>query len=81
LAIVTQLGEHVALLITDVRLPGMSGLDLASRLSPEVKVLVITGEPTAAGNAPLLVKPFTRAELLRRVAELLNEQALHPRGR
>ena len=81
LAIATQLGEQVALLITDVRQPGMSGLDLASRLSPKVKVLVISEEPSVAGNVPVLVKPFTRAELLRRVAELLNEQALEPRGR
>lgn len=76
LVIANKERERVALLITDVRLPGMSGTDLALRLSPSLKVLVISGEPTSATSAPVLLKPFTRADLLRRVAELLNEQKI-----
>lgn len=62
--------QQVDLLITDVRMPGMSGVDLAEqarRLHPDLPVLFITGysvdfhegsKSLEAGTA-LLTKPFT----------------------
>jgi two-component system cell cycle sensor histidine kinase/response regulator CckA len=72
----------VRLLITDVKLPGMSGPDLARRLhtaTPELKVLYISGytdDPTArAGSHPpgagFLAKPFTLGALIAKVRETL----------
>jgi CheY-like chemotaxis protein len=71
----------IDLLITDVVMPGLSGRDLAARLSgerPDVRVLYTSGytenvmkragfesEPT------LLPKPFLPADLLRKVNEVL----------
>jgi DNA-binding response OmpR family regulator len=77
LAIARQ--ENVTLLITDVNMPGMDGLDLARRVTEEcrdVRVLVISGRVADAGSVAFLPKPFSRPELLRRVAELLNERSL-----
>jgi CheY-like chemotaxis protein len=76
LAIATSEGDRLALLITDERLPGISGTELASRLSPHVKVLVISGAPPSVEHAPVLLKPFTRADLLRQVAALVNERKI-----
>lgn len=58
--------EEVGLLVTDVLLPGRSGVDLALDLrsrSPETKVLFISGycghrEISLIGSDPLLRKPF-----------------------
>jgi signal transduction histidine kinase/ActR/RegA family two-component response regulator len=72
----------IHLLLTDVVMPGMSGLDLADRfmsLSPETKVLfmsgyaddVISGRGIPETDANLLQKPFTRQSLLRKVRESL----------
>jgi len=71
------------LVLTDVALPGMNGLDLARRLAaerPQVRVLFMSGyiEPSlavASGLDPgqeLLRKPFAAEELLRRVRAALD---------
>lgn len=57
----------VAMVITDVRMPGMSGLDLADEVRrrwPEVKVVLISGYflPQAAPQR-FLKKPFHMKEL------------------
>jgi two-component system cell cycle sensor histidine kinase/response regulator CckA len=73
----------VQLLITDVVLPGMSGLELASRLrerNPELKVLYTSGYPRLPEEGAelerpgveFLAKPFSPAELLNRVERLLD---------
>jgi CheY-like chemotaxis protein len=71
----------IHLLITDVVMPGLSGRDLALRLTrerPDVRVLYISGYTEnvmkRAGfndNLALLPKPFLPGDLLRRVTETL----------
>jgi CheY-like chemotaxis protein len=74
-------GERVALLLTDVVMPGGSGHELAQLLRaerPDLPVLFITGyDPSARGeasDAPTLRKPFTRDQLLRSVRRKLDGQ-------
>jgi two-component system KDP operon response regulator KdpE len=77
LAIARQ--ENVALLITDINMPEMDGFELAHRMTgewPNIRVLVVSGRVADAGSFSFLPKPFSRSELLRRVAELLNERPL-----
>jgi two-component system cell cycle sensor histidine kinase/response regulator CckA len=73
----------IALLLTDVVLPRMSGRHLAERLQPlrpAMKVLYMTGYTDDAivrhgvdrGDVPLLQKPFTADELLGRVRRVLD---------
>jgi CheY-like chemotaxis protein len=69
--------EPVDLLLTDVVMPGKSGVDLAQeffRLRPDTRVLFISGYAGLRSEdlfAPLLEKPFTPDQLARRVREVL----------
>src|SRR5574340_994725 len=74
--------ESLALLIADIRLPGMSGLDLVSRVhshSSQTRILVITGlagenlpaQAQAAGADRFMRKPLHMAEFMGVVGELL----------
>jgi two-component system, cell cycle sensor histidine kinase and response regulator CckA len=79
--------EPLALLITDVVAPGMSGPMLADKLcelQPDLKVLYISGYDNThvvqkyvveRGHA-LLAKPFTVDELRRKVSDLLQAPAV-----
>lgn len=79
--------EKPHLLVVDLAMPGMSGIELAERAraeDPKLPVLVVTGlvdETTRAQlhaiNVELLVKPFDGHELLRRVY-LLKQQRTAP---
>ncbi|HKO05152.1 MAG TPA: PAS domain S-box protein [Candidatus Acidoferrales bacterium] len=82
-------GSPIHLLITDVVMPGMSGPELAGSLAkahPETKVLLVSGhaKETAIRHgvmnpvASLLPKPFTQDVLLRKVREVLDDQASTP---
>jgi signal transduction histidine kinase/ActR/RegA family two-component response regulator len=72
----------LALLLTDVVMPGMSGLQLAeeaARLRPELPVLFMSGFPrdlwergAIDRNLAIMEKPFDSQELLRRVSEALS---------
>jgi CheY-like chemotaxis protein len=73
----------IALLLTDVGLPGMNGRDLATEAHqhrPDLHVLYMTGYAANAvvhsgtfdPGAQLLSKPFNMAELGNRVSEMLN---------
>jgi len=75
-----------AALITDINLPGMDGLDLASRLRsaphPQtMPILVISGDPNPdtpqrallAGANAFFAKPFSPAAVRRMLEELLDE--------
>jgi PAS domain S-box-containing protein len=75
-------GRPVALLLTDLVMPRMTGAELAERLSrerPGVKVLFMTGNTDDAavqnrlvtGDVELIQKPFTPDDLLGHVRRLL----------
>gem|GEM_PF-843913 len=81
-------GGAVDLLVTDVVMPGMNGIDLANavrRRYPHVRVLFVSGhlDDDAAVNGPLpqdatlLTKPFRPEELSRSVRDSL-DRALEP---
>jgi two-component system, NtrC family, response regulator HydG len=74
--------EEWDLLITDIELPGMSGLELLERVSekvPDLPVAVLTGHPSVdyavsalrGSAAEFLSKPVTAADLLAKAAELI----------
>ena len=73
---------RIDLLLTDVLLPGVNGREVARRFRiarPDARVLFMSGysadvlseQEAAAGDAALLVKPFTPDELAQRVSEAL----------
>jgi two-component system cell cycle sensor histidine kinase/response regulator CckA len=75
-------GGHIDLLLTDVVMPGMSGRELAKRLTAlrGVKVLYMSGynndlgdhHGILDGDTVLLDKPFTLHSLLTKVYEVLH---------
>jgi len=82
LALAGQLSEPVAVLVTDVVMPGMRGQTLAEKLLqlyPAMSVVYMSGytdnalvhRATLPDGANFLQKPFTPEALLRRVREVL----------
>ena len=71
----------VHLLLTDVVMPIMNGLELATRVeasSPTTKVLLMSGYATAAVKAaarPLIAKPFRSADLANAVRQALDSRS------
>ncbi|HWJ17991.1 MAG TPA: PAS domain S-box protein, partial [Geobacterales bacterium] len=75
--------EHFDVLVTDQRMPCMTGVDLILRarfMRPDLPAVLITGYTDAidpdVSTLPVLAKPFRAAELARAVAEAVN----HDRG-
>jgi PAS domain S-box-containing protein len=79
---VLESGATIDLLFTDIGLPGLNGRELVAtvqRKYPSVRVLFTSGyaqmpSPTSSrwiSEIPLLSKPFTRAQLYERVAQVL----------
>jgi PAS domain S-box-containing protein len=77
--------ERIQMLVTDVIMPEMGGVELARRLTPshpEMRVLFISGhtdrafshDTGAPKNAAFLQKPFTPDVLVRKVSELLERK-------
>jgi CheY-like chemotaxis protein len=74
--------EPADVLVTDVEMPGMSGLQLRQRLcadTPDLRTLFVTGHSTARldvdahdGRTAIVLKPFSREELLVELARLLS---------
>jgi CheY-like chemotaxis protein len=74
--------DRIDILVTDMVMPGMSGMQLAERLRhgwPQMKTLFVSGyQPDrfevdwAPDSGDLLAKPFLAPELLRRVRALLS---------
>jgi two-component system nitrogen regulation response regulator GlnG len=74
-------------LLTDIRMPGMDGMELmrkAKEIDPELPVILITGfaqvqgavEALRAGAHDYLAKPFEHQQVLRVVLRALNERRL-----
>jgi YesN/AraC family two-component response regulator len=68
----------IALLLTDVVMPEMGGLELASRvrrLRPDLPVLYMSGYTDQSMSSEvtenLLGKPFSTGDLLRRIQQIL----------
>jgi two-component system cell cycle sensor histidine kinase/response regulator CckA len=85
LALVRKYGAAIDLLLTDVVMPKMSGVELSSQVRqahPSVKLLYMSGyagELVAQhgldrSKTQLIEKPFTRAKLLRKLREVLDEK-------
>ena len=78
-------GRNVDLLMTDVVMPGMSGVELAARareLEPEIPVVFFSGhtEGVISGGAKtrFLNKPFYHKQLASVVRELLDARSRRP---
>ena len=76
--------EHIGCLIADIRLPGMSGLDLQSQLNTDhhkIPIVFITAhgdermrlQALRAGAVEFLAKPFDDTALLEQVRAAFNE--------
>jgi len=68
----------IALLLTDVMMPNMNGLDLADRvleLDGKLPVLFMSGTSNADRGYGCVEKPFRGSELLARVGAVLQRQA------
>lgn len=75
--------ERPALVLTDLRMPGVDGCELISILReshPSVSVAVLTAETRAPVGVPALRKPVRVDELLRFVARCLRGLASAPAG-
>jgi CheY-like chemotaxis protein len=84
--VISEKGEGIQLVITDVMMPGMNGLELARELGkirPSLKVLFISGYTAGVlaergflrENVDFLQKPVPRDALAQRLRELLDEPA------
>jgi signal transduction histidine kinase/CheY-like chemotaxis protein len=84
---IVKQANDVALLFTDVGLPGMNGRQLADRvreLRPELPVLFATGYARNAivhqgrldEGVELITKPYTRAQLANRIRDVLDKPKL-----
>ncbi len=86
LRMVHQQGRHIALLVTDMVMPGMGGAQLAGELralEPDIKVILTSGYSAWDGmllknfDAPMafLPNPYTPESLTKAVAAALDHQA------
>jgi two-component system cell cycle sensor histidine kinase/response regulator CckA len=75
-----QHGDTIDLLLTDVRMPYMGGLELARHLRARrvsLKLLCISGYPGSSETdlaTDFLAKPFSREDLLKKVREVLDRR-------
>src|SRR5581483_9883484 len=78
---------HVDLLVADLRMPGLDGLELlraAKLVAPDTEIVVISGHGTVEeaveamkeGAYDFLTKPFDRAALIRTVRQALERRTL-----
>ena len=85
LTLAREARDPIALLLTDVVMPGMSGHDLAQRLTEErrvLRVLYTSGYPDTVGlteeveeaSVAYLSKPYTPEDLARKVREVLDDK-------
>jgi CheY-like chemotaxis protein/glycine cleavage system H lipoate-binding protein len=80
--------QHYGVVITDLMMPGLSGMDLLKQVTenqPDAKVIMITGYPSIKsavesiklGAFDYIPKPFTPAELRSVVARALESRRYH----
>ena len=83
LQIIESTDASIDLLVSDVRMPGMSGHELVDRLAeqrPALPAILVSGHPSEPGPASagpscarrLLRKPFTAEDLLASIREMLD---------
>ena len=83
-ALVMSLKEHFDVVVCDIGMPGMSGIDVIARLRSEprtstIKALALSAYAdsdirflcTAAGFDDVATKPISRTELLEKISALL----------
>lgn len=81
LDIIQQVGDNLSLVISDVIMPGMGGLEMikkARQVYPEIPVLFITGQQDQLGDQEILqsdqtaalTKPFTLEEIIHWIRNL-----------
>jgi two-component system cell cycle sensor histidine kinase/response regulator CckA len=79
---ITLYGQSpIALLLTDVAMPKINGLELADQLlrrEPHLRILFMSGSEDANRGFGCVEKPFTGAGLLRRVGEVLKSPLKSP---
>jgi len=92
LRVFEQVKETIDVVVTDLIMPGMGGVDLAKklvRIKPGLRVLLVSGyardtledlEFKSEGFA-FLQKPYTMEDFARRIANLLRGASLGDRGR
>ena len=63
-----QRNDSMSILITDIDMPGMGGHELAERAtrsSPALKILQVSGRERRLGGFPMIRKPFSEDDLVR----------------
>jgi two-component system, cell cycle sensor histidine kinase and response regulator CckA len=83
LELIHQTDVAIHLLLTDAVMPVLSGPELLRRaiaLRPEMKLAIMSGytDRPAVTGVPFIAKPFTPAELERRVREILEQRTPTP---
>jgi DNA-binding response OmpR family regulator len=75
LAAIREHPELIDLVLTDVVMPGMSGVELAARareISPRLPLLFMSGfTGVATPDGPLVAKPFKSADLLATIESVI----------
>ena len=80
LKVFDQHGDQIDLLLTDVRMPYMGGIELAQHLRARrrtLKLLCVSGYPGHPDGdlaADFLAKPFSRDDLLAKIREVLDRK-------
>lgn len=73
--------QPIHLLLTDVVMPMMNGIELAKRIettSPTTKVILMSGYSTAAvkgSGRPLISKPFKTSDLVNTIKQMLDAKS------
>jgi CheY-like chemotaxis protein len=57
--------QQIAILITDINMPGMDGHELAERAKsrPELQILQLSGRERRSHGFPMIQKPFSEEDL------------------
>ncbi len=71
----------VDIILSDINMPGMDGLELSRRIEaewPQLPVLLISGRPPPAGVRSFIAKPFRWDVLAKAIATLAGPGRPHP---